>query len=377
MHDDAVDTLGHDGVWFDPLWRVEVALTPTERGLLSSWPLRRLAFVAHAGAASITTTQAYSRLEHSLGVLALVAHFAPDDHDARTTALLHDVGHLPFSHTLEGIAGLEHHTLGRAAVRSLAADHPIDAERVVAIDDGRVTSVLTPSHGGLKLDHLDSFLRSGQAHGRTTTPPHELLRRLRLVDGAVDADPDDAAELVDLAVREARAQRSTANLVPVTVLRALVSRAVTDGALDDTGLAAATDDELWAVLATHPSTASEALALRRHPERWRLRVGRTSGVGVYRHVVRRSYLDLPTADGRPVHDPRVDELQASLPYEVAVRYDADAGTTGTGMTGTNTTGTGTGTGTVVANATITHADATNASATDTTDATMDPCARTS
>ncbi|MFJ4296765.1 HD domain-containing protein [Curtobacterium sp. NPDC089689] len=349
MHDDAVDTLGHDGLWFDPLWRVEVALTPTERALLTAWPVRRLAFVAHAGAASITTTQAYSRLEHSLGVLALVAHFAPDDHDARVTALLHDVGHLPFSHTLEGIAGLEHHTLGRAAVRSLAEDHPIDAERVIAIDDGRVPSVLTPAHGGLKLDHLDSFLRSGQVHGRTTTPPHELLRRLRLVDGAVDADPDDAAELVDLAVREARAQRSTANLVPVTVLRALVSRAVAGGLLDERQLAAATDDELWALLGTDPSTAAEARSLRRHPERWRLRVGRTSGVGVYRHVVRRSYLDLPTADGRRLHDPRVDELQRSLPYEVAVRYDASA----------------------------TSTSAMTTSATSATSATMGPCARTS
>ncbi|MEK6312093.1 MAG: HD domain-containing protein [Curtobacterium sp.] len=366
MHDDAVDTLGHDGVWFDPLWRVEVALTRTERALLTAWPVRRLAFVAHAGAASITTTQAYSRLEHSLGVLALVAHFAPDDHDARVTALLHDVGHLPFSHTLEGIAGLEHHTLGRAAVRALAEEHPIDAERVIAIDDGRVPSVLTPAHGGLKLDHLDSFLRSGQVHGRTTTPPHELLRRLRLAHGAVDADPDDAAELVDLAVREARAQRSTANLVPVTVLRALVSRAVAGGLLDERQLAAATDDELWALLATDPSTAAEARTLRRHPERWRLRVGRTSGVGVYRHVVRRSYLDLPTADGRRLHDPSVDELQGSLPYEVAVRYTPTATSAGAHDPAEATNA-----------GAEAPAEATNAGAEAPAGATMGPCARTS
>ena len=328
MHDDAVDTLGHDGVWFDPLWRVEVALTPVERALLTSWPLRRLAFIAHAGAASITTVQTYSRLEHSLGVLALVAHFAPDDADARLAALLHDVGHLPYSHTLEGIAGLDHHTLGRATVRALAEEHPIDPDRLIALDEGTVPSVLTPARGGLKLDHLDSFLRSGQAHGRTTTPPHALLRRLRLIDGAVDADPEDAAELVDLAVREARAQRSTANLVPVTVLRALVARTVARGLLDAAGLAAATDDELWAVLAADPATAEEARLLRRHPERWRMHVGRTSGTGAHRHVVRRSYLDLPTVAGRRQHDPRVDALQASLPFEVSVRPDRhDAGGT--------------------------------------------------
>ena len=51
VRDDAVDTLGLDGVWWDPLWRVEVRLTPLEHALLTSWPVRRLAFVAHAGGA--------------------------------------------------------------------------------------------------------------------------------------------------------------------------------------------------------------------------------------------------------------------------------------------------------------------------------------
>src|SRR5690625_1373094 len=99
MQPDAADTLGIGGSWFDPLWRVPVELSPLERALLDSWPVRRLGMVAHAGAAALTTTQTYSRLEHSLGVLALVAHFAPQDALARATALLHDVGHLPFSHT--------------------------------------------------------------------------------------------------------------------------------------------------------------------------------------------------------------------------------------------------------------------------------------
>lgn len=47
-------------------------------------------------------------------------------------------------------------------------------------------SALTAVHGGLKLDHLDSFLHSGQAHGRMESARHELLRRLRLrlLDGA-------------------------------------------------------------------------------------------------------------------------------------------------------------------------------------------------
>jgi len=58
------DTLGTNGVYSDPMWRVDVRLTDLERDLLRSWWVRRLGFVAHAGAAVIYTTQTYSRLEH-------------------------------------------------------------------------------------------------------------------------------------------------------------------------------------------------------------------------------------------------------------------------------------------------------------------------
>src|SRR5699024_2755164 len=114
MQPDAADTLGIGGSWFDPLWRVPVELRPLERALLDSWPVRRLGRGRPAGAAAQASTPAYSRPDLSLGVLALAARFAPQDALARATALLHDVGHLPFSHTLEGIDGLDHHDLGHA-----------------------------------------------------------------------------------------------------------------------------------------------------------------------------------------------------------------------------------------------------------------------
>jgi hypothetical protein len=322
VHWDAADTQGIDGVWFDPLWRIEVALTPLERTLLTTWPVRRLAFIAHAGAAAITTTQTYTRLEHSLGVLALVSHFAPDDHLARVTGLLHDVGHLPFSHTLEGLGGLDHHTLGRDAVRGLVdvlQAGGIDPDDVIATDDGVLPSPLTSRSGGLKLDHLDSFLRSGQAHGRTTTAPAEVLDRLRLVDGTVDTDAHTAAEVIALAVREARAQRSAENIVPVVLMRSLVARVLDSGALAPDRFAGLTDDELWAVVAADPSTADDARELRRHPEHWRLVDGRTeASADAIAHVVRRTYLDLPTVDGRTVTSDEVTALQRDIPLDLTV-----------------------------------------------------------
>ncbi|MGP9537138.1 HD domain-containing protein [Brachybacterium sp. AOP43-C2-M15] len=323
----SADTLGLDGVWSDPVWRLRTRLTPLERELLETWWVRRLAHVSHAGAASLTTTQGYSRLEHSLGTLALVAHFRPQDHEARAAALLHDVGHLPYSHTLEGIAGLDHHTIGRTRVHELAPvleRHGITAERVVALDTGEVPSPLSPAPGLMKLDHLDSFVRSGQAHGRTVIPPWRILADCRLLDGAVHTTASTAAELVRLVVAEARAQRSAPDIVPVAVLRSLVVDALADPAADisPSRLAALTDDELWSVLLRAPTTRDRAELLRRVPGAWRLvEPGTAAGDAddeVLDHAIARGYLSLPGVDGEPITDDRVEALEEALPLRCRI-----------------------------------------------------------
>lgn len=152
---------GYGTQYVDPLWRVSVSLSPLEQALLRTKPLRRMHMVAHAGAASITTTQSYTRLEHSLGVFALAAHFRPADRLLRAAALLHDIGHLPFSHTFEGIAGLNHHALGVALLHEVAIGgtleaHGIDPQDIADVLSGRTRSAATPLPGLLSLDHLDS-----------------------------------------------------------------------------------------------------------------------------------------------------------------------------------------------------------------------------
>ena len=323
------DTLGADGIWVDPLWRIRVELTPLESELLRTWWVRRLAFVAHAGAASITTTQTYSRLEHSLGVLALVAHFAPEDHEARAAALLHDVGHLPFSHTLEGIAGLDHHRLGAQRIGELGPvleRHGTSAERVIALDMGSSASPLHASSGAMKLDHLDSFVRSGQAHGRSVTAASELLSRCRLRDGGVDTDPATADELVRLVVAEARAQRAAPNVVPIAVLRDLVTRALAsaDAAFGIEELTTMTDGDLWSALLTCEATRERTMLLRRDPAAWRLSEvpDREDGEALTHSIVR-GYLSLPTVDGAPIDDPEIDELHEALPVHHRVTLRAD------------------------------------------------------
>ena len=92
-------------VLWEPLWRLNTKLRPVERALLICPPVRRLHFVHHSGASYLNTPHTYSRLQHSLGVFSLIAHFCPENYPLRAEALLHDVGHAPFSHASEQMEG--------------------------------------------------------------------------------------------------------------------------------------------------------------------------------------------------------------------------------------------------------------------------------
>ena len=156
-----------------------------------------------------------------------MSHVSPDDQTVRVAALLHDIGHLPFSHTLEGLAGLDHHRLGDQRIADLAPilrRHGIDCELVADLANGTKPSVLHGATRAMRLDHLESFVRSGRSHGRTQEPPPRTFSRLGLTDGAVDTDRETADYLLDLVIGEALSQTSPPNLVATAVLRHLAGR---------------------------------------------------------------------------------------------------------------------------------------------------------
>ncbi len=329
---------GHSTQYTDPLWRLPTRLTPLEQALSRTRALRRLHFIAHGGAAALTTTQTYSRLEHSLGVFTLTAHFHPDDQPLRAAALLHDIGHLPFSHTFEGVAGLNHHALGISLLHEpelsdVLASHGLEPHHVADLLTGRTPSPLSAPAGLLSLDHLDSYVRSARFGARLDVEPGAVLSAVELVNGAVSTDPATARTLAELVCAEARLHVSWENVAPSAALQRLVRSLLDTGRHEPIALARMTDAQLWAALDSAPGTQEEADSLRISPHRLRTRAAQSPSPSpatppAWNFALRKIYTSAPLINGLTLEAAAPDlaaQLAAlrDLPTEYHVWWDAE------------------------------------------------------
>jgi HD superfamily phosphohydrolase len=163
----------------------------------------------------------HARYEHSIGVLHLARlaldhlRSIPDgewisDEDARTlaaAALLHDIGHYPFSHAIEELGPpiLPHEAVGRRLIEGpqiapiLARDWGVDPARVAAIIDPRgrelpeadrvLRSVLS---GPLDVDKLDYLPRDARA----CNVPYGGVDTSRLIDSLRIVSVEGQARIV-------------------------------------------------------------------------------------------------------------------------------------------------------------------------------------
>jgi HD superfamily phosphohydrolase len=165
----------------DPLWN-NIRVDPTAERLLDTGAVQRLRYVRQLGLAHLVYPGAtHSRFEHALGAYhlarrtlarlketgALEGVAAGEGAVVVAAALLHDIGHYPFSHALEEI-GVPHHeeisrpllTEGEVAAvlrAELAHDAP---ERIYALICGTSTSPLQGLiSGSLDLDKMDYLKR--------------------------------------------------------------------------------------------------------------------------------------------------------------------------------------------------------------------------
>ncbi|HMA03738.1 MAG TPA: HD domain-containing protein, partial [Gemmatimonadaceae bacterium] len=114
----------------DPLWN-NIPLDADAMRLVDTAVFQRLRYVRQLGLAFLVYPGAtHSRFEHALGTYHLtgrtlgllrergeLARLAADECAiVRAAALLHDVGHYPFSHALEEIGALHHEAVARSLI---------------------------------------------------------------------------------------------------------------------------------------------------------------------------------------------------------------------------------------------------------------------
>ena len=168
--------------------------------LLDTPPVQRLRRVNQLGTVRLVYPSAnHTRFEHSLGVFYLadraLEHLGIEGQQAervRAAALLHDIGHSPYSHNIEAVIYREtglyhdevHDLIGSGRVAEILTDEGLNPDRVSNLIAG-VGELGQLVSGELDVDRMDYLVRDAHHTGVPYgTIDHERLsRELRFVDG--------------------------------------------------------------------------------------------------------------------------------------------------------------------------------------------------
>jgi len=279
----------------DPLWN-NIRLEPEALAVVDTPAVQRLRYVRQLGHAFLVYPGAtHTRFEHALGtyhlarrVLAqldeLEGRRAPPDPAeglaVRLAALLHDIGHYPFSHALEE-AGLPHH-------EDLAARHlttgplagvlerlGVPASRLLPLIQGSSPSPLAGIvAGSLDVDKLDYLSRDATMCGVPygVIDVDRLLTSLTLSDGRLALHAKGLAALESLLFAKYQMYRNVywhhAVRSATAMFKRLVRRTIAAGRMTAETVAVETDDGLTHELQQHdPTGLAAALRERRLAKR--------------------------------------------------------------------------------------------------------------
>lgn len=280
----------------DPLWN-NIRVDGFALRLVDTEVFQRLRYVRQLGWAYLVYPGAtHARFEHALGAYHLAgvtlnlldargALGETDPREAsivRAAALLHDVGHYPFSHALEEIGAPHHEDVARPlittgevaeALRDLAPDAP---ERVFALIRGVSNSPLQGLvSGSLDLDKIEYLRRDTLMCG----VPYGTIDADRLINAlTVVRDPASASLRIGVLEKGLSALESLlfakyqmyrnvywhhAVRSATAMYKRLVEQALEAGALDVQTLARLTDESLLHTIETRaPSPLLDALRRR-------------------------------------------------------------------------------------------------------------------
>jgi uncharacterized protein len=279
----------------DPLWnniRVdELALELVDTGIF-----QRLRYIRQLGLAYLVYPGAtHSRFEHALGAyhlarntLALLSETDQIDGEesrvVQAAALLHDVGHYPFSHALEEIGQLHHEDVARPLIttgeiasileREIGLDAPMRVFRLIrGTSESALQGLIS---GSLDLDKIEYLKRDafmcGVPYGEIDV--HRLTQSMLIL-----ADPDSGRATLGIREKGLSALESLlfakyqmyrnvywhhAVRSATAMYKRLVEDALRSGALDAELLPSLTDEGLIHLLEHgNPSPLLDSLRTRR------------------------------------------------------------------------------------------------------------------
>ena len=250
--------------------------------LLDTEPVQRLRHIKQLGTVHLVYPSAnHTRFEHSLGVYHLadraLDHLGIDGPRAervRAAALLHDVGHGPYSHNVEEVTFRHtgkyhddvHELLSGGAVGEVLADHDLDPDRVADLvaGDGQYGQLVS---GELDVDRMDYLVRDAHHTGVPygTIDFERLVRELTFVDGELVLAEGNVQTAESLLLARALMNPTVYQHHVARIAKAMLRRGA-ERLLDRTDTTAAElrrmdDHDLLVALRTTPSTAELARRL--------------------------------------------------------------------------------------------------------------------
>ncbi len=280
----------------DPLWD-NIRLEPAAVSAIDTAAFQRLRYIRQLGHAFLVYPGAtHSRFEHGLGAYHLARRALATLEErgeltgvseeerlaVRLAALLHDIGHYPFSHALEEAGFISHESIGARrlsegalgeVLRSLGG--PALLESIAAIMQGRSSSPLAGLvSGSLDLDKIDYLSRDARMCGVPygTVDVDRLLSSLVLVTREhrteVGVQEKGTSALESLLFAKYQMYRNVywhhAVRSATCMFKRAVRTTVASGAIDMDTVANATDGSLTVELLAHDRTGlTEALHERR------------------------------------------------------------------------------------------------------------------
>ena len=176
----------------------DISLSDFEVKIMDMPQFQRLRRIKQLGLISLIYPGAtHTRFEHCVGTMHLGSKLSEElglDQDEieliRTSALLHDIGHGPFSHVSEGVLSFPHEELSKYVITQTSMrdllEEKFDVNEIVDIINGK--SYLGPIVSGeLDVDRMDYLLRDSHNTGVSygIIDYERLISNLTLDDGLI------------------------------------------------------------------------------------------------------------------------------------------------------------------------------------------------